>query len=356
MLIWTILRLFALVVLGATSRTPQAPSELPLSTFLPKDEGELEDAKGYYKLLFPESNGKACSRKDFVFEKTLFAMLKTETSVSVCLAHHTATGKPVVIKRVHNTSLDSIRMEEIAFYMLDHPNILKGVGTFLENDPLAVNFAMEFTTENTLWKWIDTPKASDPEFLRSIARQLVDVLAYLHDKDIIHNDVRPPNILVSDDGIVKLIDYGISVFCDSDGTTIGIGTPGYNSPERLSGSYKNGADWFALAVTLVQFKIKMHPFGCHIIESKAKESVSRGLPKLEDPIFNDFVQKIGHVDPDVRWSHANGNMDDIRNHPFLKNSDDLTESKTPVDTVSELAVVKVISSAEGAVATLDDTQ
>jgi serine/threonine-protein kinase len=322
--------LFALVVLGATSRTPQAPSELPLSTFLPKDEGELEDAKGYYKPLFSNYAGKKCNYNDFERVKMLssgYGRGMVIVPTRVYLAQHIDSGKAVVIKYLYSVSLLSIRMEEIVLHMLDHPNIPKGICTFLEDDRLSVSLVMEFTTENTFWKWMGTPEASDSGFLRNVTLQLVDVLGYLHDQNIVHNDIKPENILVLEDGTVKLIDYGLSTFCDPDGTTNGMGTRAYSSPEKLIGRYKNGADWFALAVTLVQLKNRKHPFGYGLKGDEWELAVSRGLPKSEDPIFDDFVQKIGHVDPNLRWSHANGNIDDIRNHPFLKSPDTVIDPK-----------------------------
>jgi hypothetical protein len=46
------------------------------------------------------------------------------------------------------------------------------------------------------------------------------------------------------------------------------------------------------------------------------------IPESKNPVLNDFLQKIGHGDHKMRWSHANGNIEDIRNHPFLIEYDD----------------------------------
>jgi serine/threonine protein kinase len=219
-----------------------------------------------------------------------------------------------------------------------------------------VHLVMEFITEKTFKQWIGTPEASDPKFLQKVARQLVDVLAYLHDQRILHNDIKPPNILVSDSGLVQLIDYGLAMTSRSKGNTNVVGSPVYESPEKLAGCYKNGADWYALAVTLLEVKNGVHPFENIKSLEGLKLTVVYGLPKSKDPVFNDFIQKIGHVDPDLRWSHGNGKIDDIRNHPFLKNSYDPAESKTPADTVPEIVALETISLTDGAVATLDDVQ
>jgi serine/threonine protein kinase len=203
---------------------------------------------------------------------------------------------------------------------------------------------------------MNIPRAIDLDFLRNVAQQLVDVLIYLHDRDIIHNDIKPANILISDDGVVKLIDYGFAVVSNFDGNTEMFGTAMYTSPEKFQGLYTNGADWYALASTLLEVKNGKHPFGHYKIADQVRRNVFRGLPKLGEPIFDDFIQKIGHVDPDVRWCHANGNIADILNHPFLKKSEILAEPKTQPDTVTELLALEKLSITDGAVATLDDTQ
>jgi serine/threonine protein kinase len=252
MFLWVICRLFTLVALGAASWTTQALPKPALSTLLPKNKKELKDPKGYYKPLFNSFADKACIRNNFKRERALSSRAGSKTPTLVYIAHHIVTDKSVVIKRVTTTSLESIRMEEIVLHMLDHPNVSKGICTFLEDDCLAVNLVLEFTTESTLCKRMDTSMASDPGFLRNVARQLVNVLAYLHDQNILHNDIKPENILVSDNGTVKLIDYDLATFSDSDGITAGGGTPMYRAPEESLGFYTNGADWYALAATLFE--------------------------------------------------------------------------------------------------------
>src|SRR5437867_2006155 len=91
-------------------------------------------------------------------------------------------------------------------------------------------------------------KASDPK----IGRQVAEALEYAHNQNVIHRDLKPANILLTDDGRVKITDFGIAKFAGRVGTVRTdslIGTPSYMSPEQVTGGKVDArSDMFSLGI------------------------------------------------------------------------------------------------------------
>lgn len=100
------------------------------------------------------------------------------------------------------------------------------------------------------------PDAFDEAFVLNIFKQLCDCLTALHEVDIIHRDIKPSNIMLDNNNVVKLIDFGIArIFKpDSDADTEFLGTRGYAAPEQFGlfdlGQTDARTDIHALAVTV----------------------------------------------------------------------------------------------------------
>lgn len=93
----------------------------------------------------------------------------------------------------------------------------------------------EFINGMTLREYLNIKKTLSEEEMLKIVNELCDVLKVIHTKNIIHRDINPENILISNDGVLKLIDFGIAREPDKDkrqDTTI-LGTVGYAAPEQF---------------------------------------------------------------------------------------------------------------------------
>ncbi|MCJ7501137.1 protein kinase [bacterium] len=94
-----------------------------------------------------------------------------------------------------------------------------------------------------------------------IAYQLMDVVSHLHDKDIVHRDIKPDNIIVRPDGTIVLLDYGIvRRMKEMETSATVIGTRPYMSPEQVNGKSERRSDIWALGVVMYQLYTGSLPF------------------------------------------------------------------------------------------------
>ena len=191
---------------------------------------------------------------------------------------------------------------------LIHPNI----ATIYEYDQVeGTSFiAMEYLEGRTLDKIISNQTLGYEECLR-IAHQVTSALVLVHSRGLIHRDLKPGNIMVLNDGTVKLLDFGIARATNEAGITqhgVMVGTVLYMSPEQVRGEdldYRS--DIFSLGSVLYQlmtgtlpFPGKSFPEVCMAIldgNCKPPSKVRHGLPKP----LEDFTLKCLQPDPDDRY-------------------------------------------------------
>ncbi|HRK78125.1 MAG TPA: protein kinase [Thiobacillus sp.] len=144
---------------------------------------------------------------------------------------------------------------------LSHPNIVTiyDVG---EADGLAY-IAMEYLPGATLRDLMD--KGPMPlDLVLDTATQMAEALAFAHEHDVIHRDVKPANVVVTGRrGRIKLTDFGIAHFVNSDHTHVGqmLGSPRYMSPEQAMGREINGrSDIFSLGAVLYEMLTGRYAF------------------------------------------------------------------------------------------------
>ncbi len=183
-----------------------------------------------------------------------------------------AIGRTVAIKTIRLADFadaaeiarlrERLLREARAAGVLSHPNIVT-VYDVGEEQGLAW-IAMEFVSGPTLEELLSDAQPLAPDAVLRILRQTAAALDYAHSKGIVHRDVKPANIVIQQDGAVKITDFGIARDAASrDLTHVGtvVGTPSYMSPEQVEGRSVDGrSDQFSLAVIAYEMLTGEKPF------------------------------------------------------------------------------------------------
>ena len=150
-----------------------------------------------------------------------------------------------------------------------------------------------------------------PESVRSIIGQAALALGVAHEARVVHRDVKPANILVRPDGVVKLTDFGIARALDAIGhTRFGemLGTPNYISPEQALGEQATGAsDLYALGVVAHEMLNGQRPFDRGTPIATAMSHVNEPPPPLGDDVpieLRAVVQALLEKQPEARPANA----------------------------------------------------
>jgi serine/threonine-protein kinase len=146
---------------------------------------------------------------------------------------------------------------------LHHPNIVI-VYDLGEQDGFPY-IVMEYLSGDPLDRLIESRQSRPLAFMLKIVEQVCYALGYAHRNDVIHRDVKPANVIVQSDGIVKLLDFGIARQEKTDGhlTRTGhvIGTIQYMAPERLKNEPFDGrSDIFSVGVMMFELLTGQLPF------------------------------------------------------------------------------------------------
>lgn len=191
---------------------------------------------------------------------------------------------------------------------LQHAHVISMFDVVVHEDrPWLV---MEYLPSRSLAQVLGAKGPLPPEEVASIGRQVADGLAAAHVAGVTHRDVKPGNVLIAEDGLVKLTDFGVSRAVDDvqlTRTGLIAGTPAFLSPEVARGLTPTAAsDVFALGATLYAAVEGTPPFGLDdnayaLLHKVATEQVRR--PKKDGPVV-DVIMRLLSREPEDRPSAA----------------------------------------------------
>jgi len=233
---------------------------------------------------------------------------------AVWLGRDEVLGRPVAIKRVGGALGDSApdlaraeREAKIAA-SLNHPHIVGVFDLVTEDDQQWM--VMEYVEGSTLAELVRRRGALSPDEAAPFLAQAASALSAAHASGIVHRDVKPSNILVREDGHVKLTDFGIARGeADAALTRTGLvtGSPAYLAPEVASGRQATPAsDVWSLGATLFHALAGNPPYDAtDNVLGALYRIVNEPPPQLEDAGWlAPLLQATMTQDPEQRWTMA----------------------------------------------------
>ncbi|NXN33241.1 STK36 kinase, partial [Nycticryphes semicollaris] len=197
---------------------------------------------------------------------------------------------------------------------LHHPNIIQMLDSFETNKEVVV--VTEYA-EGELFQILEDEGSLPEDQVQTIAAQLVSALYYLHSHRILHRDMKPQNILLGKDGVVKLCDFGFAraMSIHTMVLTSIKGTPLYMSPELVEERpYDHTADLWSVGCILYELFVGTPPFYTSSIFQLVSLIVKDPVrwPKAISPVFKSFLQGLLMKDPCQRLSWP-----ELLSHPFI---------------------------------------
>ncbi|MGH9159102.1 MAG: serine/threonine-protein kinase [Vicinamibacteraceae bacterium] len=180
---------------------------------------------------------------------------------TVYLARDTWIDKEVAIKVPHkqHQSFGELLREPRLLASLSHPNIVS-ITTAEKQDEIFF-IVMEYVKGETLEGVLARDGVLDLRRALDYAVQICNGVDHAHRQGVLHRDLRPANVLVSKNGVLKVADFGTSRFLEiaAHGTTV-IGSPAYMAPEQFQGKAVFASDLYSLGVTMYQMLVGELPY------------------------------------------------------------------------------------------------
>jgi eukaryotic-like serine/threonine-protein kinase len=217
-------------------------------------------------------------------------------------AHDVRLGRDVVLKALRGDrdtgpeQMQRLIDEARSISALSHPNIVT-VYDILTDDESRDYIVMEHVRGRAIagpLPW--------PELLR-VAGQIADALAAAHARGIVHRDLKPSNILITEDGSVKLLDFGLAKLTDETETLDHVvGTASYMAPEQATGmAVDHRADIFSFGCILYELATGLRAFPTILREEPPPPSrLNPALPRR----FDGIVARCLHREPARRYQSA----------------------------------------------------
>jgi len=278
---------------------------------------------------------------------TIIRELSATSRSHIYLAVDNENKKSVVIKtpsidlKDDKAYLERFLMEEWIAKRVNNPYVAKAYNSNRKQNYIYTIF--EYIDAITLKQWmIDNPKPK-LEVVRNIVEQIAKALMAFHKLEMIHQDVRPENIMIDKTGSIKLIDFGstriegileINTFLEQENL---LGTALYSAPEYFLGDEGNAkSDIYSLGAITYQMISGKLPYGVNVARTKTKSAQNRLKYATLYPDFplwiDGALKKSLKINPNERYSELTEFLFDLKNpnKKFLSNKTPPIIEKNPV--------------------------
>jgi serine/threonine-protein kinase len=262
---------------------------------------------------------------------------------NVYLASHKNLGTEFAIKILDKRFIsdDNIRKRFLAeariMSRMNHPNVIRV--SDLIDEPETVAFVMEYIPGETLKQHIDRMGKLDVNAVKMLFSQMLAATKYIHELGLIHRDIKPSNFMVTPDGVIKLMDFGIAKVSDAasseytgTGASQQMGTPMYMSPEqvRSTGTVTAATDIYSLGVTLWQMVSGTKPYDTASLSlPEIQVAILREDLPLTGTIWDPVIQKATRKNVEERFKNDKEFLEAIHNPSTLQTKPAEPTPKTP---------------------------
>ncbi len=190
-----------------------------------------------------------------------------------------------------------------------HPNIVRFVDFISANG--TYNIVMEYVDGISLHDVLRKVRRFEPALAAALGHLLAEALQYVHERGVLHRDLKPGNVLIAADGTIKLTDFGIAHQAGTRMTATGVvlGSPTYMAPEQLAGKRDDigvRTDIYALGVLIYEciegldpFRVKKREDLLAVLHRKS-EAAPKPMKRCADEALEALVRRCLATDPDER--------------------------------------------------------
>eukprot|EP00759_Apiculatamorpha_spiralis_P042449 PhF_6_TR40497/c1_g1_i1/m.60596 len=321
-------------VMSSTGSVPTNDNVLPVSSSSQRRASLVTETPTLHKSMSTNGN-------KLINQYAVIRNLGQGAFGKVKLAENSNTHKLFAIKIMNKKKLGKVTSHEVAIMKrLKHPNVVRlhEVIDDVESDKMYL--ILEYVKNGPVCpNFTNTPLSE--EKVRRYARQIAEGLCYLHRMNTYHRDVKPDNILVSEDDVVKLTDFGVSCHQIMHEEIGQAGTPAFFSPEAFLNKPISlaEADAWAYGVTLYVMSHGTIPFAGRTFQDMQAAVIAGDLRfnhAAVSPVLIDLLQKLLHKDISQRIG-----LEDVFGHPFLSCAVDLAFLPIEISDIEEKNAVVI---------------
>jgi serine/threonine protein phosphatase PrpC len=263
---------------------------------------------------------------------------------SLFKANDRQTGQAVALKVPYlqiesdPAGFDRFRREEEIGLQLNHPHILKVLRVEKKSRPYLV---MEYLEGQTLGELLKSVRPLPEPDAVKIASRICEALDYMHKGGVVHRDLKPQNIMLCNDGSIRIMDFGIAKALASRrltfvGFTPAMGTPDYMAPEQVRGSRGDQrTDIYSLGAILYEMATGETPFGgdsAYVIMNARVTGDPMAPRKVNGkltPVLEEIILHAMERDPKRRYQSAAEMKKELDDYECVQMTERFTRLQAP---------------------------